>query len=115
MLNVGGGELVVILLVALIFLGPAKLPEAARQMGRAFSELRRIGQGFQREMRDAMDATIEQDARARGDALQKADPVPPSAAGSPADVAGMYHAMERSEEPAAPEESPVGENDEVDE
>ncbi len=33
MFNVGGGELLVIFLVALIVLGPAKLPEVARQIG----------------------------------------------------------------------------------
>ena len=31
MLNVGGGELLIILLVALIFLGPSRLPDVARQ------------------------------------------------------------------------------------
>nr|MCH9803045.1 twin-arginine translocase TatA/TatE family subunit [bacterium] len=33
MLNIGGAELLIILLVALIFLGPQRLPEAARQLG----------------------------------------------------------------------------------
>ena len=44
-----------ILLVALIILGPQRLPEAARQVGRAMSELRRLSSGFQAEMRDAME------------------------------------------------------------
>ena len=54
MLNLGTGELVVIFLVALVVLGPNKLPEAARQMGRMAAELRRLSSGFQDEMRDAM-------------------------------------------------------------
>jgi sec-independent protein translocase protein TatA len=33
-------ELIVILVVALIVLGPAKLPEAARSVGRGFRELK---------------------------------------------------------------------------
>jgi Tat protein translocase TatB subunit len=96
MLNVGGGELLVIFLVALIVLGPQKLPEAARQMGRAMSELRRMSQGFQREMKAAMDASVEDEARARGDALtQRTSPRPATdhaeaGRGSPADLAGMY-------------------------
>lgn len=54
MLNVGAPEVLVILLVALIILGPQRLPEAARQVGRAVGELRRISSGFQAELRDAM-------------------------------------------------------------
>ena len=52
--NLGSGELLVIFFVALIVLGPNKLPEAARQVGRAVNELRRISGGFQREIREAM-------------------------------------------------------------
>jgi Tat protein translocase TatB subunit len=55
MFNVGGGELLVILLLALIVLGPDKLPEFARKVGRVSSELRRMSQGFQQEMREAID------------------------------------------------------------
>lgn len=54
MLNLGTGELLVIFLVALIVLGPNKLPDAARQMGRAAAELRRLSSGFQDEMRAAI-------------------------------------------------------------
>ncbi len=52
--NVGGGEILVILLVALIFLGPEKLPEVARQVGKVVGEIRKVTSGFQREMQDAM-------------------------------------------------------------
>ena len=54
MLNVGTGELLVIFLVALIILGPQRLPGAARQAGRVLAELRRLSGGFQEEMRAAM-------------------------------------------------------------
>jgi len=52
--NVSGPELLVILLLALVVLGPDKLPEAARKFGRVMAEVRRISNGFQAEMRDAM-------------------------------------------------------------
>ena len=55
MFNVGAGELLVILLIALIVLGPEKLPDAARKMGNVMGELRRMSSGFQNEMRSAMD------------------------------------------------------------
>lgn len=54
MFNVGGGEFLIILLVALVVLGPQKLPEAARQVGKVVGEFRRISAGFQREMQTAM-------------------------------------------------------------
>jgi Tat protein translocase TatB subunit len=53
--NLGGGEILVILLVALLVLGPTKLPEVARQAGRAMSELRKVTAGFQREFHSALE------------------------------------------------------------
>ena len=59
MLNVGPAELLVVLVVALLVLGPNKLPDAARQVGRALAELRRMSSGFQAEMRDALREPVE--------------------------------------------------------
>ncbi len=53
--SVGASELLIILLVALLVLGPERLPEAARQVGRAIGELRRMSAGFQAEIRDALE------------------------------------------------------------
>lgn len=55
MFNVGGAELLVIALVALIVLGPDRLPDAARQAGKMLGELRRISSGFQNELRSAIE------------------------------------------------------------
>jgi Tat protein translocase TatB subunit len=57
-LNVGTPELLVICLVALLVLGPDKLPEAARKVGNVIGELRRMSAGFQAEMRDAMQEPV---------------------------------------------------------
>lgn len=54
MFNVGPMEFAVIALVALVVLGPDKLPDAARQAGKWMSEFRKITTGFQHEMRSAM-------------------------------------------------------------
>lgn len=54
MFNVGGGEILVILLVALLVLGPDKLPEAARGAGRLMRQVRSVAQGFQDEVRAAI-------------------------------------------------------------
>jgi sec-independent protein translocase protein TatB len=55
MFNVGGGEVLMILLLALMVLGPQKLPDAARRVGNIMGELRRMSSGFQSELRAAMD------------------------------------------------------------
>jgi sec-independent protein translocase protein TatB len=52
--NIGGPELLVVLIVALLVLGPNRLPQAARQMGKAMAEFRRVTGGLQAEVRDAM-------------------------------------------------------------
>jgi Tat protein translocase TatB subunit len=77
MFNVGGGEILVIFLVALLVLGPQKLPEAAKQVGAMMRELKKVSSGFQEELRAAIDFTddeaVEAAARARGDQLVAAE------------------------------------------
>ena len=55
MFNIGPGELMAIAAVALIVLGPQRLPQAMRQVGKFVGELRRISGGFQDELRRAID------------------------------------------------------------
>ena len=75
MLNLGTGEVLVILVVALLVLGPDKLPGAARQAGRWLGELRRLSSGFQSELRDALQEPVDQTPRS----ATPAPPAPPSA------------------------------------
>ena len=67
--NLGSGELLVIFFVALLVLGPNKLPDAARQVGRAVNEIRRVSGGFQREMREAMQEPMRAAEQAKADLL----------------------------------------------
>jgi sec-independent protein translocase protein TatB len=82
MLNIGGGEVIVILLVALIVLGPAKLPDAVKQAGKALGELRKLSAGFQEEFSDVLDFSTEESARERGRAstAAAAEPGDPNSA-----------------------------------
>ncbi len=59
MFNIGPAELLVVLVIALLVLGPTKLPDAARQVGRALGEMRKLSSGFQAEMRDALKEPVE--------------------------------------------------------
>jgi Tat protein translocase TatB subunit len=72
-LNVGTPEMLVILVVALLVLGPNKLPEVARQVGKAVGEIRRLGAGFQAEMRDAMQEPVHLDPVEPADAEPEPD------------------------------------------
>lgn len=54
MLNLGAPELLVILVVGLVVLGPTRLPQAARQVGSALGELRRVSAGFNAELQHAL-------------------------------------------------------------
>ena len=60
MFNLSGSEIVVILLLALIVLGPEKLPEAIRKFGRVYSEIRKISNGFQSEFKNAFDEPMRE-------------------------------------------------------
>ena len=48
MFGIGSTELLVILVVALIVIGPAKLPEIARSLGKALGEFRRVSTDVKR-------------------------------------------------------------------
>ncbi len=55
MLNLGPMELLVILVVALVVLGPDRLPQVSRQVGKAVAELRRWSSRVNAEVRSALD------------------------------------------------------------
>ncbi len=64
-MGIGGWEVLVILFVVLLVFGPKRIPGAAREVGKAMRELRRVGTEFQRElnMSDVGDETREPSAR----------------------------------------------------
>jgi sec-independent protein translocase protein TatB len=57
--SLGGGEVIAILIIGLIVLGPEKLPDAIRRFGNIYGEFRRMSQGFQSELRDAFDEPLQ--------------------------------------------------------
>lgn len=50
MLDIGLSELLIILAVALIVLGPKKLPEVARSLGRGLAQFRRASEDLRRSI-----------------------------------------------------------------
>ena len=60
MFNLQGSELIIILLLALVVLGPEKLPEAMRKLGQFYAELKKMSSGFQQEFRNATDEPMRE-------------------------------------------------------
>lgn len=77
MFNVGGMELLAIALVALVVLGPDRLPGAIRQAGSVLGQLRQITNGFRVDLTAAIEqAEAEADADAEARALRGAVAAP---------------------------------------
>ena len=60
MFNLQGSEIIVILVLALVVLGPEKLPSAIRQFTKTYAELRKMGNGFQSELKDALEEPMRE-------------------------------------------------------
>lgn len=109
MFNVGGMELLAIAIVALVVLGPDKLPGALRQLGSVIGEVRRISQGFQTDLRGALteaerEAELARQSREPGASAAKAgipqaDPDPGAAmAAAQAELAAAEAAQSTDDE-----------------
>jgi sec-independent protein translocase protein TatB len=71
MFNLSGSEIVFLLLLALIVLGPEKLPEAVRRFGKGYAEFKKMSTGFQSELKSALDEPMRE-MRETADAFKKA-------------------------------------------
>ncbi|MEO9224173.1 MAG: twin-arginine translocase TatA/TatE family subunit [Acidimicrobiales bacterium] len=71
--NFGPEKILVILVFALIFLGPDKLPEAARKLGEWLGHARRLTGDLQGELRQALDEPMQTITREFGIGEQKAN------------------------------------------
>jgi sec-independent protein translocase protein TatB len=89
MFNVGGGELLVILLIALMVLGPDRLPGFAKKAGKVLGEVRRISQGFQSEIKQAIDFHDDED-----DGRTRPRPVTPPSIAEPPRLVGSTQPAE---------------------
>jgi sec-independent protein translocase protein TatB len=94
--NLSGSEVIVILLLALVVLGPEKLPEAIRKVGKTYGELKRMSSGFQQEFRAAIDEPMRE-MRSTADIVRStiedaATPAPPAP-----DLSGPDHPMLRDQ------------------
>ncbi|CAG0973349.1 hypothetical protein GPROT1_01736 [Gammaproteobacteria bacterium] len=53
MFGIGFSEFIIIIIVALIAIGPDKLPQLARTLGKAFAEFRKAGEEVKKSFNEA--------------------------------------------------------------
>lgn len=63
-MNINGFEFLIILLVALVFLGPKELPKIGRTLGTAVREFRKASQGLTAEL--GLDRLLEEEPKDQG-------------------------------------------------
>lgn len=101
--NVGPMELIVVLVIALLVLGPRKLPEVGRSVGRGIREFKSSIGG------DSNDAEEDRDLAALRASAAPAEPVAPAAT-EPAAAAASAPAPAATAAPTVvPEPAPVAE------
>ncbi len=107
MFGIGTTELIIILLVALVILGPTKLPGMARSLGKALGEFRRVTTDVQRTL-NLEAARIEEDEKhqtkpkqpAKAESKSESSNIPPPEAADP----DPYVTQQGKDDSAAPAE-----------
>lgn len=110
-MNLDPEKLIVVFVIAMLVLGPKRLPEAARTMGRWLAEVRKYTSGFQNEFRGLLDEPRQQTSALR-DEFNSAFAEPRKALEAGArevqDAAnGASAEVTASSSPAVPEPVPV--------
>ncbi|MEY4162026.1 MAG: putative Sec-independent protein translocase protein TatB [Actinomycetota bacterium] len=68
--NLSGSEIVFLLVVGLVVLGPERLPGVLRTVGKTYGDLRRMARGFEQEMKSGFEQPIK-DLRETAEGIKK--------------------------------------------
>lgn len=115
MFGIGIPELIVILVVALVFVGPERLPEVAKFLGKIFTEFRKATDDVSEELRSArlmLEEEIRQAEREAREENNSPDTILPPGSQSGETPASVPRSKENTELSPTPEkkESSAGES-----
>ena len=99
--TLGGPEIFLILVIALIVFGPRKLPEIGKSMGRMLAEFRKASNDFKRTIEEEVEADKLR-ALASPDVPPAPPPSAPAAAATPPVVEPEPHAVSQGASPIEP-------------
>lgn len=107
MFGLGGSEVIVIFVLALLVFGPRKLPEIGRTIGRTLAEFRKATQDFKTSLEREVD--LEEVKSTRREIEQTVTFEPPSGSKPTtfAELAAAQRAAEATAETAAPAPPPA--------
>jgi len=92
MFDVGASELLLIVIVAIVVIGPKDLPRALRMAGQWIAKVRRVSghfrSGLETMIREAELAEMEKKWREQNEAIMKAHPTPADGEAAPASAEG---------------------------
>ena len=104
--SIGGGELLVIFVLALIVFGPRKLPEIGKSLGKMVLEFRKATSDF----RETLESEVETEKRAFDDAFNvtpsEASTLPPAVEPAPPVTDTVARTSEAEPEPLPHPDTP---------
>jgi sec-independent protein translocase protein TatB len=112
MFGLGFGEIVIILVLALVLLGPQKLPEVAKQLGKGLRDFKKASDDLKGQFEKEFYAEERKAERARVAPPTASAPVPASPPGpvpvaSAENIPGLDAALFEPDAPAAPPAPPA--------
>src|SRR5512137_2658148 len=116
MFGLGFGEILIILVLALVLLGPQKLPEVAKQLGKGLRDFKKASDDLKGQFEQELYADERKASRARIAPPTAAGPVPAAApqpvpAASVDNVPGLDAALAEPAPPPVPAAPPAAKPD----